>query len=178
VFHDEADCAAFVELLGRACGRTPMRVLGFCLMPNHFHLVVRPRRAGRRGSTGRSPRRSRPRFASAFSGVVRSAARGGSAAWPRRWACKAPSAPAAARARAEKSQKSTVTRIPSREYLDETQRLIARVNAWAESGKLDDELQDVDVNVATLESVAEFAERLAEPPAEEASEAPVPPDDG
>ena len=46
VFHDEADYAAFVELLGEACLRTPMPVAACCLMPNHFHLVVRPRADG------------------------------------------------------------------------------------------------------------------------------------
>ena len=42
VFHDEADYAGFVALLGLALGRIPMRIAAACLMPNHFHLVVRP----------------------------------------------------------------------------------------------------------------------------------------
>ena len=46
VFHDAADYAAFVELMGLACRRVAMRVLGWCLMPNHFHLVVWPRADG------------------------------------------------------------------------------------------------------------------------------------
>ena len=46
VFHDQADYAAFAELLARACGRVPMRILGWCLMPNHFHLVLWPRGDG------------------------------------------------------------------------------------------------------------------------------------
>jgi putative transposase len=46
VFHDEDDYAGFVELLPLACGRTRMRILGWCLMPNHFHLVVWPRADG------------------------------------------------------------------------------------------------------------------------------------
>jgi putative transposase len=46
VFHDQADYAAFTELLARACERTPMRIVGWCLMPNHFHLVLRPREDG------------------------------------------------------------------------------------------------------------------------------------
>ena len=29
-----------------ACDRLPLDVFGYCLMPNHFHLVVRPRAAG------------------------------------------------------------------------------------------------------------------------------------
>jgi putative transposase len=46
VFHDESDYAGFVELIGLACARTPMRVLAWCLMPNHFHLVLWPRADG------------------------------------------------------------------------------------------------------------------------------------
>ena len=46
VFHDEADYEGFLELMGLACGRVPMRVVGCCLMPNHFHLVLWPRGDG------------------------------------------------------------------------------------------------------------------------------------
>jgi REP-associated tyrosine transposase len=42
VFHKPDDYAAFVELIEAACQRRPMRVIGYCLMPNHFHLVVWP----------------------------------------------------------------------------------------------------------------------------------------
>lgn len=42
VFHCDDDYHAFIELIGRACQRTPMRVFGCCLMPNHFHLICRP----------------------------------------------------------------------------------------------------------------------------------------
>ena len=42
VFHKDADYHAFVELIAQACERIPMRVLGYCLMPNHFHLAVWP----------------------------------------------------------------------------------------------------------------------------------------
>jgi putative transposase len=42
IFHDEADYAAFVRLLRRACARVPMRLLAYCLMPNHFHLALWP----------------------------------------------------------------------------------------------------------------------------------------
>jgi putative transposase len=42
VFHKDTDYASFVELIGAACQRRPMRVLGYCLMPNHFHLVLWP----------------------------------------------------------------------------------------------------------------------------------------
>ena len=42
VFHKEADYAAFLALLQMAKAKYPIRILGFCLMPNHFHLVVQP----------------------------------------------------------------------------------------------------------------------------------------
>ena len=40
VFHKEGDYAAFLKLLCQASERVPMRLLAYCLMPNHFHLVV------------------------------------------------------------------------------------------------------------------------------------------
>lgn len=43
VFHKRADYAAFAHLLDESCERLPMSVFAFCLMPNHFHLVLRPR---------------------------------------------------------------------------------------------------------------------------------------
>jgi putative transposase len=46
VFHKEQDYAAFVALFEPACERLPMRILGYCLMPNHFHLVLRPHNDG------------------------------------------------------------------------------------------------------------------------------------
>ena len=46
VFHKDGDFAAFVKLLKEADERTPIRLLAYCLMPNHFHLVVWPRHDG------------------------------------------------------------------------------------------------------------------------------------
>ena len=43
VFHKDGDYRAFVELIGLACQRIPMRVLAYCVMPNHFHLALWPR---------------------------------------------------------------------------------------------------------------------------------------
>ncbi len=40
VFHKDADYIAFLRLLCEASDRVPMRLLAYCLMPNHFHLVV------------------------------------------------------------------------------------------------------------------------------------------
>jgi len=41
-FHDDSDFSMFLSLLGRAATKRPMRLLAWCLMPNHFHLVARP----------------------------------------------------------------------------------------------------------------------------------------
>lgn len=46
VFHDETDYAAFMDVIEEACERIPMRVSAYCLMPNHFHLVLWPRGDG------------------------------------------------------------------------------------------------------------------------------------
>lgn len=46
VFHTPADFRAFVDLLSEASQRVPMRILGYVLMPNHFHLVLWPHRDG------------------------------------------------------------------------------------------------------------------------------------
>ncbi len=46
VFHKDADYQAFVDIIGASCERLPMRVLAYCLMPNHFHLDLWPRGDG------------------------------------------------------------------------------------------------------------------------------------
>ena len=46
VFHKDGDYAAFAKLLREGCARLPMRLLSYCLMPNHFHLAVWPRKDG------------------------------------------------------------------------------------------------------------------------------------
>ncbi len=46
VFHKPADYDAFVEAIADSCRRLPMDLLGYCLMPNHFHLVLRPHADG------------------------------------------------------------------------------------------------------------------------------------
>jgi putative transposase len=42
LFHKDGDYAAFVRVLRQAQDWQPMRVLGYCLMPNHWHLVLWP----------------------------------------------------------------------------------------------------------------------------------------
>jgi REP element-mobilizing transposase RayT len=40
IFRDEADLERFLETLGEACAKTDWQVQAYCLMRNHFHLVV------------------------------------------------------------------------------------------------------------------------------------------
>ena len=42
IFESAGDYFRFLELLGRSQRRHPVDLLSYCLMPNHFHLVVRP----------------------------------------------------------------------------------------------------------------------------------------
>ena len=44
IFSKPADYLAFVKLIEEARERTNMRILGYCLMSNHWHLVLWPRR--------------------------------------------------------------------------------------------------------------------------------------
>lgn len=46
VFHEPGDYDAFVALIAEAARRVRVRVLAYCLMPNHFHLVLWPRHDG------------------------------------------------------------------------------------------------------------------------------------
>jgi putative transposase len=46
LFEDDGDYAAFERVLTQACERISMRVLAYCVMPNHWHLVVWPRADG------------------------------------------------------------------------------------------------------------------------------------
>jgi putative transposase len=45
-FHEHADFAAFVALMREAQSRVELPILAACLMPNHIHLVVRPKQPG------------------------------------------------------------------------------------------------------------------------------------
>ena len=40
IFLEDADYELFVETLGEACEKTGWQVHAYCLMPNHFHLVM------------------------------------------------------------------------------------------------------------------------------------------
>ena len=63
VFHKPEDYEAFLRLIPLASERLPLRVLGYCLMPNHFHLVLWPRdeRVGTEPGAVDVPPTQRPR---------------------------------------------------------------------------------------------------------------------
>lgn len=42
LFHKAADYAAFIKLLVEVQKAVPVRILAWCLMPNHWHLVLSP----------------------------------------------------------------------------------------------------------------------------------------
>ena len=46
LFEKEADYAAFLCVVEEARERVPMRVLAYCVMPNHWHLVLWPKNDG------------------------------------------------------------------------------------------------------------------------------------
>ncbi len=46
IFRKDGDYEAFERVLAEALGRVPLEVLCYCLMPNHWHLVVRPAEDG------------------------------------------------------------------------------------------------------------------------------------
>ena len=45
LFHKEGDYAAFEKVLSQGLSRYPVDLLSYCLMPNHWHLVLRPHSA-------------------------------------------------------------------------------------------------------------------------------------
>ena len=44
LFHKPEDYLAFERVLGEGLERYPVELLTYCVMPNHWHLVVRPSR--------------------------------------------------------------------------------------------------------------------------------------
>lgn len=59
IFSSAADSAAFEEQLAETREAVPVRLLTFCLMPNHWHLVLWPE-AGRAGRPKRPHAASQP----------------------------------------------------------------------------------------------------------------------
>ncbi len=44
IFHSPADYQAYEQLLIDAWNRFDMRILAFCIMPNHWHMALWPRK--------------------------------------------------------------------------------------------------------------------------------------
>ena len=42
VFLDDHDYKRFITLLRKGKQRAPVKIYGFCLMPNHFHIIISP----------------------------------------------------------------------------------------------------------------------------------------
>lgn len=42
VFHKKLDYQAFIKLIGEALSRYEVALLAYCIMPNHFHMVLKP----------------------------------------------------------------------------------------------------------------------------------------
>jgi hypothetical protein len=47
IFGCDGDCRAFLQAMNDALKIVPMRILGWCLMPNHWHLVLWPNQVNR-----------------------------------------------------------------------------------------------------------------------------------
>lgn len=45
IFKFDEDFAEFIELIGKAFERYQVQVLAYCILPDHFHLLLRPRLA-------------------------------------------------------------------------------------------------------------------------------------
>ena len=43
LFHKDEDFAAFEKVVGEGLSRYPVDLLTYCLMGNHWHLLLRPR---------------------------------------------------------------------------------------------------------------------------------------
>ncbi len=51
LFEKDADYEAFERVLAEAMERQPTRLLSYCILPNHWHLVLWPRDDGGRRKT-------------------------------------------------------------------------------------------------------------------------------
>ena len=59
IFADAGDYEAFEKVLAEAVERTGTRLLAYTLLPNHWHLVVWPRKDGELSRSGRLAERNR-----------------------------------------------------------------------------------------------------------------------
>ena len=49
IFEDDGDFAAFERVLEATLEQVPVRLLAYCLMPNHWHLLLQPQKKGELG---------------------------------------------------------------------------------------------------------------------------------
>jgi putative transposase len=49
IFHKDEDFAAFERVMAHALAAEPLKLLAYCLMPNHWHLLVCPQALGQLG---------------------------------------------------------------------------------------------------------------------------------
>jgi putative transposase len=45
VFHEDKEYEAFIDLMAEAKTMYEVKVLAYCLMPNHFHMLLQPEKA-------------------------------------------------------------------------------------------------------------------------------------
>ena len=50
IFDNDEDFAAFERVLEATLDAVPVRLLAYCLMPNHWHLLLRPTQDGQLGA--------------------------------------------------------------------------------------------------------------------------------
>ena len=51
IFEADGDYLAFLRVLGETVEHVPLRILAWCLMPNHWHLLLWPQRDGELGNS-------------------------------------------------------------------------------------------------------------------------------
>ena len=64
IFYDDVDRHDFVRTLAEACQKTGFEVHAYCLMPNHFHLVVETPNGKPRGGHALAAQQLQPAFES------------------------------------------------------------------------------------------------------------------
>ena len=50
IFHKDEDYEAFIRVLAEGLAKCAVEIFAFTLMPNHWHLVLRPGRDGQMGA--------------------------------------------------------------------------------------------------------------------------------
>jgi putative transposase len=58
LFRKAEDFSAFEAILAETLAKVPMRICGYCLLPNHWYLVLWPEHEGDLAATNRKRRRN------------------------------------------------------------------------------------------------------------------------